>query len=86
MPNIKFSHPGLFPTQTNYQIEKFADATFEHWEVSAVDALFRSEARFMPGSISLCWKFWESVILVAHPLKDYAVLVKVWSSSGRVFS
>ena len=70
MPNKKFSHPGLFPTQTNYQIEKFADAIFEQWEVSAVDALFRSEARFMPGSISLCWKFWESVVLVAHPLKD----------------
>ena len=38
--------------------------------MSAVDALFRCSDSFIPGSLSLCWTFWESHILKGHPLKN----------------
>ena len=36
--------------------------------------MFRSESGFIPGSLSLCWKFWESVILVGNPKKAEILL------------
>ena len=45
------------------------EACEQNWLVSAVDALFRCSDNFIPGSLSLCWRFWESHILKGHPLK-----------------
>ena len=63
----------------DFCFEKFQLVCVENWKVSAGDALFRSESGFIPGSLSLCWKFWESVILVGNPKKDEILL---WLRSG----
>ena len=38
--------------------------------VSAVDAPFREEKDFIPGSLRFCKDFWENEILVDHPDKQ----------------
>ena len=63
-------HVGLLPSRSVPCFEQFQHACEEGWKVSAADALFRSERDFMPGSLSLCWEFWDRVILVGNPMRD----------------
>ena len=63
-------HPGLEKSPNHFCHEQFELAFDQNWQVSAMDAKFRSPDHFMPGSLSLCWKFWEQHILVDHPLKQ----------------
>jgi len=67
---VNFVHVGLLPSRSVPCFEQFQHACEEGWKVSAADALFRSERDFMPGSLSLCWEFWDRVILVGNPMRD----------------
>ena len=69
-PLVQFKHPGLERCQSHVCHQKFEEAYNHNWQVSAVDALFRCSDSFIPGSLSLCWTFWESHILKGHPLKN----------------
>ena len=69
-PLVQFKHPGLEKCQSHVCPQKFEEAYNHNWQVSAVDALFRCSDSFIPGSLSLCWTFWESHILNGHPLKN----------------
>ena len=75
----KLRHPGLIPAGAPVSFENFAACFDEDWNVSACDALFRNAEDFLPGSLSLCLKFWEDVVLVNHPLK---VDILLWLKYG----
>ena len=42
----------------------------QNLDVSPVDAVFRDEKDFLPGSLMFCKEFWEHEILKDHPQKD----------------
>ena len=59
----------LEKSQSHVCDQKFEEVYDQNWQVS-VDALFRCSDSFIPGSLSLCWRFWKSCILKGHLSKN----------------
>jgi len=52
------------------EVPHYKEVLEKQLPVGPLDAIFRDEKNFIPGSLMFNLDFWENEILVGHPLKE----------------